>query len=90
MDLPGLQKEDLNLLLEAGQLTVSGRRPSYQDEAHKYHLKETFSGEFTRTFTLPKGVDAEKVSAQVQDGVLVIQIPKRNEVKPRKIEIAAA
>jgi HSP20 family protein len=87
-DLPGMTVEDLKIELEDNVLTVSGeRRAEHESEKEGYHRVERAFGSFARTLTLPKGVDAEAISASFDKGVLEVRIPKPEQRKPRRIEI---
>ena len=87
-DLPGLTDEDVHIDVEDRVLTVSGERKSeHEDKREGYVRVERSYGAFRRSLTLPKGVDAEAVSASFDKGVLEIRIPKPEERKPRKVAI---
>ena len=87
-DLPGMSEEDVNLEFEDGTLTVSGERKSeHEEENEGFHRVERSFGAFSRSLTLPQGVDADAVTASFDRGVLEIRIPKPEQRKPRKIEI---
>ena len=87
-DLPGMTEEDVNLEFEDGTLTVSGERKSeHEEENGGFHRVERSFGAFSRSLTLPQGVDADAVTASFDRGVLEIRIPKPEQRKPRKIEI---
>jgi HSP20 family protein len=88
-DLPGLGENDVNVELEDNVLTVSGERKSEHEE-HKggYHRVERASGSFSRTLTLPEGVDADSVKASFHNGVLEVRIPKPEQRKPRRVAIS--
>lgn len=90
IDVPGLDPENLNVTVENSVLTVSGER-SWQREEGKpegdYHLFERRYGRFERSFALPQRVDAEKIDATVDNGVLTIVLPKLEEARPRKIAV---
>ena len=89
-DLPGLSEEDVNIELEDNVLTVSGERKSEHEERKEgYYRVERASGSFSRSLTLPEGVDPEKVSAKFDRGVLEVRIPKPEQRKPRKVTISA-
>jgi HSP20 family protein len=89
-DLPGLGEDDVKIELEDTTLTVSGeRKPDHEFGGEGYHRVERASGAFSRSLTLPKGVDPEAVSASFDRGVLEVRIPKPEERRPRRIEIAA-
>ena len=88
LDVPGVNKDDLKINFKDNQLTISGERGSKQtDENEEYVRVERSFGHFYRSFTLPRTVNAENISANYEDGVLTIHVPKTEEVKPRQIEI---
>ena len=90
-DLPGVKDEDLDISLTGNRLTVSGHREEEKrDEGDRYYAFERSYGTFSRSFTLPEGVDTEHANAELKDGVLTISLSKRPEVKPKKIEVAKA
>jgi HSP20 family protein len=89
VDLPGLSTEDVSLTIEDNVLTLSGARTREAGgESAAYHHAERPVGSFARAVSLPKGVEAEGVNATFTDGVLEITIPKPEQAKPRRIEIA--
>lgn len=87
-DLPGIQEKDIEVSFTGNRLTVSGKR-----EEEKREEKETFFscersyGSFSRSFTLPAGVDAGKAMADLKDGVLTITVPKKPEAQPKTIPV---
>lgn len=87
-EIPGVKVEDVHITLENNVLTIAGER-KFKDEETKddFHRIERRYGKFTRSFTLPAGVDSEKVKATFEDGVLNITLPKREEFKPKQITI---
>jgi HSP20 family protein len=88
VELPGIQREDVDITVEDRTLSVRGERKFEQDaERENYHRIERAYGAFTRTFTLPANVQADHVKATFADGVLTIELPKAEESKPRKIAI---
>ncbi|MBX3279942.1 MAG: Hsp20/alpha crystallin family protein [Acidobacteria bacterium] len=88
-DLPGLQPGDFDLSIENFTLTLRGERKfEKKTEGDNYHRVERSYGAFTRTFTLPSTIDVEGVQAEFRDGVLRVTLPKREEVKPRQVQIA--
>ena len=87
-DLPGIKEKDLDISLTGNRLTVSGKREEEQRrEEERYFTYERSYGTFSRSFTLPEGVDAEHVQAELKDGVLTLSLAKKPEVKAKKIEI---
>jgi HSP20 family protein len=87
-DLPGLSEEDITIELEDNILTVAGeRKAEHETRGEGFYRVERAFGSFSRSLTLPKGVDAESVSAGFDRGVLEVRIPKPEERKPRKIAI---
>jgi HSP20 family protein len=87
-DLPGMSEEDVNIEVEERVLTISGeRKAEHTENKEGYHRVERAFGTFSRSLTLPEGVDAEAVSASFDRGVLEVHIPKPEERKPRKISI---
>src|SRR3954451_20766324 len=88
-DLPGMSEEDVNIELEDSTLTISGeRKAEHEHEGEGFYRVERATGSFSRSLTLPKGVDAEAVTARFDRGVLEVRIPKPAERKPRRISIA--
>jgi len=89
-DLPGVAEKDLHVQLNDNRLSVSGKRESEKTEQNEtYYASERSYGSFTRSFTLPEGVDADKAHAELKNGVLNIAIPKRPEAQPRKINVTS-
>ena len=86
--LPGVDRQDMTIQLEDGVLTVKGeRKEASSDNARRYFTQEIGWGRFGRSFRLPTYIDPDKVSASHKDGVLMLDLPKREEAKPRRIEI---
>ena len=87
-ELPGLSKEKVKVTVENGVLTLSGERDlERRVETKTFHRVERSHGTFTRSFTLPDDVDPESVAANFKDGLLEIQITKREEALPKSIEV---
>ena len=87
-ELPGMKKEDIDLSLHDGCLSISGERKTEQKhEDAEIYRAERFFGRFQRTVTLPTPVAADKVKAQYQDGVLSVTLPKAEEAKPKHIDV---
>lgn len=91
-DLPGLTEKDIDVTVKDGALTLRGQRKEEKEtkEGEEYYCCERWSGAFSRTLTLPPGVNSEKVNASFKNGVLEIHIPKTKEAEGKKIEIKAA
>jgi HSP20 family protein len=87
-ELPGMRKEDIDLSMHNGSLSISGERKSDDKlkEAEVYRA-ERFFGRFQRTITLPTQVAVEKIKAQYKDGILSVTLPKAEEAKPKHIDV---
>jgi len=88
VELPGMRKEDIDVSLHDGMLTIAGERQSSAGEGENAERTERFSGKFRRSVTLPTRVDASKVSASYKDGILTVTLPKSEEAKPKKVEVS--
>src|SRR3954454_16730922 len=89
-DLPGMTEADVNIEVDDRVLTISGeRKANHEVSKDGYHRVERAFGAFSRSLTLPKGVNAEAVEADFENGVLEIRIPKPEQPKPRKISISS-
>ena len=87
-ELPGMKKEDFNIEVKDETLTLSGERKAAKEmEGMKYHSVERVAGKFVRSFFLPQTVKHDGIQATYRDGILEIQVPKAEEVKPRQIAI---
>ncbi len=86
-ELPGWTREQVSINFENQSLTLSGKRELPQAEGRQYHRVEGFYGQFSRSFSVPGLVDAGRVEAQLKDGVLTVHLPKREEARPRQIEV---
>ena len=87
-EIPGVKPEDLKIVLENNVLTISGERKFEEEEVKENFLRmERRYGRFTRSFTLPVGLDVEHVVAAFENGVLTLTLPKRAEFKPKQINI---
>jgi len=87
-ELPGFKQEDLTLRVENGVLTLEGERKFEEESKEKsYHRVERAYGKFVRSFTLPSNADPEKIVANLTDGMLHVELPKREEAKPKSIPI---
>ena len=90
VEVPGMKESDLKVNFEDGLLTVSGERQFEVKDDRTYHRVERAYGTFVRSFSLPRTVDAGSITASYRDGVLEIVIPKREESKPKQIQINVA
>ncbi|HYE75702.1 MAG TPA: Hsp20/alpha crystallin family protein [Blastocatellia bacterium] len=87
-DLPGMKAGDFELSVENNILTLRGERKfEKKSEEGNYHRVERSYGQFTRSFTLPSTIDIEQVNAEFKDGVLRVTLPRREETKPRQIQV---
>jgi HSP20 family protein len=87
-DLPGMTEADVNIEVENNVLTVSGeRRIEHEDKPEGYYRLERSMGAFSRSLTLPEGIDADAVTATFANGVLEVRIPKPVQAQPRKVQI---
>ncbi len=90
-DLPGMDEGDVSIEVEDNILTVSGERKTTHEEKHEgYYRLERATGAFSRSLTLPEGIDAESVTATFDNGVLEVRVPKPVQVKPRRVQISLA
>jgi len=88
-DLPGVSEGDVKIELDDNVLTISGERKSAHKEAKEgYYRVERAYGSFSRTLKLPEGVDADSIRASFDRGVLEVNVPKPEQRKPRRVEIA--
>ena len=86
-ELPGLKREDLEIHLRDGRLTLSGVRREHGVACEQYHRVERGHGSFSRTFQLPLPVDADHVAADLRDGVLTVTCPKARDAAVRRINV---
>jgi HSP20 family protein len=87
-DLPGVDRDDVDIEVKDGVLTVSGeRRAEHEEKREGFHRVERSFGRFSRSLELPQGVEAESVRANFERGVLEVRMPKPEERKPTRIEI---
>ena len=88
LNVPGFTKEQVNLSVEDGILTICATKSEQHEESdERYHQRERWSGSLTRKIRLPKGVSAEAIAAQLEHGVLILTLPKSEETRSRTIEI---
>jgi HSP20 family protein len=87
-ELPGMKREDIDLSLHDGTLSISGERKTEEKrQDSEVYRSERFVGRFQRTVTLPTPVAADKVKAQYKDGILTVTLPKTEEAKPKHIDV---
>lgn len=90
-ELPDVKREDIHITVENGLLTLSGERKVDSDvRQEQYHRIERSYGAFSRSFSLPSTVDGSNASADYKNGVLTIRLPRREDAKPKQIDIQAA
>jgi len=90
-DVPGIKKEDVKIEVNEDVLTIRGERKVEQEEKKKdYHRMERQYGSFRRSVSIPSGIQHDAVKAEFDDGVLRVTLPKREDTKPRRIEVKAS
>ena len=89
VEVPGMRKEDINVSLHDGMLTIGGERNSSSaGEGENATRTERFQGKFSRSISLPARVDSGKVNATYKDGILTVTLPKAEDAKPKKVEVS--
>ena len=89
-EVPGLEAKDIEISMVGDTMTIKGEKKLEREEKEEnYHMVERSYGSFTRAMKLPGTVDADKVEASYKNGVLTVVLPKKEEVKPKAIEIKA-
>ena len=87
-ELPGVKREDVEVSIDANVLTLKGERKLEKEEqGRRYHRIERSYGTFVRQFQLPSNIDSAQIDAQLSDGVLTVSLNKKQELKPRKIDV---
>lgn len=87
-DVPGIDAKDIDVKLTNNRLSISGKREAEKtDKGETYYNYERSFGSFTRSFTLPEGINGEAINADLKDGVLKIVLPKKPEAKPRQVQV---
>jgi len=87
-ELPGFREDQVDVQMEGGVLTIRGERKFEEEkEGRNFHRVERSYGQFLRSFTLPINVDRDQVRASFANGLLEIQMPKREEARPRQIKV---
>lgn len=87
--LPGLRPEDLEITTQGDTLTISGEWKQQEGEPHTYHMQERHRGRVSRQVSLPAHIQADKIQASLEHGVLTLHVPKAEEMKPRRIQVHA-
>ena len=87
VELPGMRKDDIEISLHDGMLTIAGERKTETQGGEKAERSERYIGKFRRSITLPTRVDADKVSATYKDGILTVTLSKAEEAKPKQIQV---
>ena len=87
VEAPGVDEKNLHVTFEDGILTITGERQFERKDDRNYHRIERAYGTFTRTFTLPRSVDPAQIAANYRNGVLEVEIPKKEESRPKQIQI---
>ena len=87
--VPGIPVDKINIEFQNGALTISGEIPRVEHEGATYHLQERWYGRFQRTLTFPTTVDADKIEATLENGVLRVHLPKVAEARPKQIRVKA-
>ena len=91
VELPGLKKEEIEVSVHDGTLSISGERKSAtEDSSRQTFRSERFFGRFHRTVALPKPVAVDKIKAAYKDGILTVTLPKTEEAKPKQIEVSVS
>ena len=90
-ELPGMKRDDIDITVDNGTLTIKGeKKVSGEVKENQFHRVERQYGTFSRTFSLPQTIDANRVSADYQDCLLTVKLPMREEAKPRQIKVDVA
>ncbi len=88
-ELPGIEQKDIDLSIASNVLTIKGTKKDEKEEKKgKYYRKESWSGSFQRTLPLPVSVNTEKINAELKDGILKITLPKKEDSKPKSINVS--
>lgn len=88
LEVPGMEQKDISIEFDNGVLTFTGEKSSEEHQNGERVRSERWYGKFSRSFTLPKSADPEKIAANLKNGVLVVTVQKREEAKPRKVEVS--
>ncbi len=89
-DVPGVKESDLEVHVSGSRLSISGKREAEKEnKTDTYYAVERTYGSFTRSFTLPEGIDDAAIHADLRDGVLTVLVPKKPEAQPKKIPVSS-
>lgn len=87
-ELPGLTESDIDVQVADNVLTIKGEKKSDSEEnSERWYKKETWCGSFQRTLPMPSGIDGEKISGELENGILRLTLPKKEEAKPKQISV---
>ena len=87
-EVPGMSRDDLDISVHEGRLTISGARRERIPQCEQYHRVERGHGSFSRTFHLPVPMDSERITADLRDGVLTVTCPKAANGSARRIQVS--
>ncbi|MFD1426057.1 HSP20 family protein [Kroppenstedtia sanguinis] len=87
VEIPGMEPDDVEIEVQGNTLVIRGERREERKEENRYHLVESRYGTFQRSFTLPNNADMERITADAENGVLHVYVPKDQSREPRKIQI---
>ncbi len=87
-EVPGMKEGDINVEIEDGTLTLTGRQEEKKETEEKtYRIREFRSQSFERSFRLGDGIDTDQVSARIRNGILTVALPKKEEAKPKSVKV---
>ena len=86
-ELPGVKADELDIQATANNIAISGERKIAAEEGTRYHRREREAGTFSRVIGLPGDIDADKVEAKLEDGILTVMVPKAEAAKPKQISV---
>ena len=87
-EVPGMKEGDINVEIEDGTLTLTGRQEEQKETEEKnYRMREFQSRSFARSFRLGDGIDADRVSARIRNGILTVALPRKEEAKPKSVKV---
>lgn len=91
VDVPGMSEKDIEISLTGSRMTIRGKREEEsRTDQDQYYVVERSYGSFCRMFTLPEGVDVDAIQADLRDGVLTLNVPKRAPTEPKKVSVNKA